>query len=43
MSKVSLHTPAPDFSAVDFQGEDVTLSSFQGKNHVFLVFNRGFL
>lgn len=31
---------APDFSAVDIQGQTVSLSGFRGKQHVVLVFNR---
>lgn len=42
MPKVTLNTPAPDFSLPDFQGETVRLSDFRGKSHVLLVFNRGF-
>ncbi len=42
MPKVTLNTPAPDFSLPDFQGQPVRLSDFQGKSHVVLVFNRGF-
>jgi peroxiredoxin (alkyl hydroperoxide reductase subunit C) len=43
MPKVSLNTPAPDFTLRDFQGEPVSLSDFRGKAHVLLVFNRGFV
>jgi peroxiredoxin len=42
MPKVTLNTPAPDFSLQNFQGETVRLSDFRGKSHVLLVFNRGF-
>lgn len=42
MPKVSLNTPAPDFSLPDFKGEIVHLSDFAGKANVLLVFNRGF-
>ncbi len=42
MSRISLNTPAPDFSLPDFSGKEVRLSDFRGKNHVVLVFNRGF-
>ncbi len=42
MPKVTLNTPAPDFSLPDFQGETVRLLDFRGKSHVLLVFNRGF-
>lgn len=43
MPKVNLNTPAPDFSLEDFQGKTVRLADFQGKSHVLLVFNRGFV
>ena len=43
MSKVELHTPAPDFSLTEFRGEKVSLSQFRNKKNVLLVFNRGFL
>jgi peroxiredoxin len=42
MPKVTLNTPAPDFSLPDFQGETVRLSDFREKSHILLVFNRGF-
>lgn len=40
--KVELHTPAPDFSLPDLQGNEVRLSDYKGNKHVALVFNRGF-
>ena len=43
MSKVTLNTPAPDFILQDYQGNMVSLSHFRGKQHVLLVFNRGFM
>ena len=43
MAQVELHAPAPDFELADFHGVPVRLSQFQGANHVFLVFNRGFM
>jgi peroxiredoxin len=43
MPKVSLNTPAPDFTLRNFQGETVRLSDFHGKAHVLLVFNRTFV
>ena len=43
MAQVSLFTPAPDFTLDDYRGESVTLSDFQGRQHVLLVFNRGFM
>ncbi len=42
MPKVSLNTPAPDFTLQDFKGETVRLSDFRGKANILLVFNRGF-
>lgn len=42
MPKVSLNTPAPDFTLQNFQGDPVRLSDFYGKSNVLLVFNRGF-
>jgi peroxiredoxin len=33
---------APDFSAVDSEGQKVQLSDFRNKKNVMLVFNRGF-
>jgi peroxiredoxin len=42
MPKVTLNTPAPDFTLQNFNGETVRLSDFRDKSHVLLVFNRGF-
>jgi len=42
MSSAELHTPAPDFTLIDFHGREVRLSDFRGKKNVLLVFNRGF-
>jgi peroxiredoxin len=42
MSRVSLNTPAPDFTLIDFKGQVVHLSDFQSRQNVLLVFNRGF-
>jgi peroxiredoxin len=39
---LSTGNPAPDFSLVDVDGKPVSLSAFRGKQHVVLVFNRGF-
>jgi peroxiredoxin len=33
---------ARDFSLLDTEGHSVTLSDFEGKENVYLVFNRGF-
>ena len=42
MAQVELNAPAPDFTLADYEGNDVSLSQFKGKQHVLLVFNRGF-
>jgi peroxiredoxin len=42
MPRVSLNTPAPDFTMQDFKGESVRLSDAFGKILTVLVFNRGF-
>jgi peroxiredoxin len=42
MSRAELNKPAPNFTLTDFKGREVSLSSFQGKKNVLLVFNRGF-
>ena len=43
MAQVELNAQAPDFTLADYEGNDVSLSQFKGKQHVLLVFNRGFL
>ena len=43
MPKVTLNTPAPDFTLQNYQGETIRLSDFLGKSHILLVFNRGFI
>jgi peroxiredoxin len=43
MPKVSINLPAPDFVLTDFNDQLVRLSDFQGKSHILLVFNRGFV
>ncbi len=43
MPRVSLNTPAPDFTLQNYQGETVRLSDFKGTDNVLLVFNRGFV
>lgn len=40
--RVALNAPAPDFTLLDWQGQSVQLAQFRGKQHVVLVFNRGF-
>ncbi|MCX5859802.1 MAG: redoxin domain-containing protein [Proteobacteria bacterium] len=39
---ITIGSQAPDFSLVDYQDQPFTLSSFQGKKAVLLVFLRGF-
>jgi peroxiredoxin len=34
--------PAPDFKILDTQGQTVDLAGFLGRQHVVLVFLRGF-
>jgi peroxiredoxin len=43
MPKVSLNTPAPNFSLKNFASETISLTNFAGKANVLLVFNRGFM
>ncbi|MBW6474046.1 MAG: redoxin domain-containing protein [Anaerolineaceae bacterium] len=42
MPKVSINTPAPDFTLEDYEGKTVRLSDFKGKSNVILIFNRTF-
>lgn len=43
MTQVQIDAPAPDFTLADYNGNDVSLSDFKGKQNVLLVFNRGFM
>lgn len=43
MPKVTLNTPAPDFTLEDYKGNPITLSSFKESQYILLVFNRGFM
>lgn len=43
MARVELNVQAPDFTLKDFNGTIVSLSDFQNKKNVMLVFNRGFM
>lgn len=43
MARITINMPAPDFTLNDFSGQPVTLSNFQEKSSVVLVFNRGFI
>ncbi|HEX7432554.1 MAG TPA: hypothetical protein VF326_02770 [Anaerolineaceae bacterium] len=42
MPQVSINTLAPNFTLLNYQGEPVRLSDFNGKSNILLVFNRGF-
>jgi len=42
MSRAELNKPAPNFTLTDFNGREVSLTDFQGKKNVLVVFNRGF-
>lgn len=42
MPRVSLDSPAPEFSLPDFTGRPVSLSDYRGRKNVLLVFNRTF-
>lgn len=42
MPRVSLNTPAPDFTLPDYTGKNVSLSDFKSQSNVLLVFNRTF-
>ena len=43
MSRLVAGMPAPDFTLDDCYGHSFALSSYRGKNHVVLVFNRSLL
>ena len=43
MARVELNMPAPDFSLPDFSGNSHSLSDFNGRENVLVVFNRGFI
>ncbi len=43
MARAELNVPAPDFTLKDFNGNSVSLSDYQNKKNVMLVFNRGFI
>lgn len=42
LNRVRVGQPAPDFTLEDSDGNALTLSSFQGKKTVVLVFYRGY-
>ena len=43
MARVDVNKPAPDFTLLDFRGDEFQLSRFKGEKHVMLVLNRGFI
>lgn len=43
MAQIQLDAPAPDFTLADYRGNPVSLADFRGRQHVLLVFNRGFM
>ena len=40
--KIKVGEKVRDFTCLDTEGRSVTLSDFEGKENIFLVFNRGF-
>ncbi len=40
--RIRVGEKARDFTLINTQDEPVTLSDFEGKKNVYLVFNRGF-
>ena len=42
LNRIRVGQPAPDFTLEDVDGKAVSLSSFQGKKSVVLVFYRGY-
>ena len=42
LARVAVDTAAPDFRLQNIDGRQVMLSSFRGKQHVVLVFYRGY-
>jgi peroxiredoxin len=40
--RIEVDEKARDFTLLDTEGRSVTLSDFEGKENVYLVFNRGF-
>jgi hypothetical protein len=43
MPSIEMNSPAPDFVLTDYSGQEIILSQFRKKQHVLLVFNRGFV
>ncbi len=42
MTKVEINKQAPEFTALDFTGNSVSLSNFTDRVNVLLIFNRSF-
>ncbi|MDY6846825.1 MAG: hypothetical protein SVP52_06785 [Chloroflexota bacterium] len=40
--RINIGEKARDFTLEDIHGDPVTLSEFEGRQNVFLIFNRGF-
>ena len=43
MSNLAINEKAPDFSLIDYTGNNFQLSSFKGKSNILIVLNRGFV
>lgn len=43
MPKVQINAEAPDFTLIDFNNQEISLSSYRSKKNVLLVLNRGFM
>jgi peroxiredoxin len=43
MARVELNTRAPDFILPDLNGKNISLSEYQNRKNVLVVFNRGFI
>ncbi len=42
LKRVQVGDQAPDFTLIDTEGNQISLSDFKGQKMVYLVFNRGF-
>ena len=42
-NQIQINTPAPDFTLQDINGKTIRLKDYNGKKHIILVFNRGFM
>lgn len=42
MARVEVNKQAPEFTALDFNGDSVSLSDFTERGNVLLIFNRSF-